>query len=360
MKNVEKTKEEKYYFFQKQLAISNPNLKFKQIITSNNYSNGFNDIFEIFSSIENKEVYLASPNKNEYILNIISVKTCNLFTSLKGHNNYINKVKYFVNNKNNNEYLISLDKDNVIIIWDITNKYLNIYKIDYRISKGNISDVLLCFNIIDSKNKINNYIIFSYNCKIYTNVYSLDNKYKIKNIQNTNEYNTYYLIHWFNKKDNNNYIVELSDGNIYIYNIIDNTLYFNFNLGEFDYSKNNCGFIYNKNNTDYLIVSSPCGNINVWDLENKCIYSNISLYNEFDTKKLYLSYILQWSNKYIIACEYYYKGFKIIDIDNFKIITYINGIHSGGILCAKKFYHPIYGESLLSLGQDNNIILWNI
>jgi len=66
MKNVEKTKEEKYYFSQKQLTISNPNLKFKEIITTNNYSNGFNDIFEIFISIENKEVYLASANKNEY------------------------------------------------------------------------------------------------------------------------------------------------------------------------------------------------------------------------------------------------------------------------------------------------------
>ncbi len=62
----------------------------------------------------------------------------------------------------------------------------------------------------------------------------------------------------------------------------------------------------------------------------------------------------------MIVCEYFNKGFKIIDIDTFKIITSINGSHSGGIICAKKFYHPFYGESLLSSGQDNNIILWSV
>jgi len=53
------------------------------------------------------------------------------------------------------------------------------------------------------------------------------------------------------------------------------------------------------------------------------MYYNISLYKNLDKNKLYLSYILQWTNKYIIACEYYYKGFKIIDIDKFKIISSI-------------------------------------
>ena len=89
------------------------------------------------------------------------------------------------------------------------------------------------------------------------------------------------------------------------------------------------------------------------------MYYNISLYNNLYKNKLYLSYILQWTNKYIIACEYYYKGFKIIDIDKFKIISSIKGNHTGGIICSKKFYHPIYRESLLSLGEDNNIILWS-
>ena len=49
--------------------LSNPNLKFIKIISKTNYCGGsnFNDRFEIFKSLRNKEVYLVSPNKNEYI-----------------------------------------------------------------------------------------------------------------------------------------------------------------------------------------------------------------------------------------------------------------------------------------------------
>ena len=322
MKNVDKLQKDKHTKFKEDIFISNPNLKFKKIIINSNYSNGFNDIFEIFKSFN--KIYLASPNKNEYIIDIINIENSKLFISLKGHNNFINQVKYFKNKNNNNEYLISVDKNNVIIIWNINNNYSKFYKIESYISKGFISGIILTFNILDSTNKENNYIIFSFNCKIYTYVYSLDYKVKIKTIKKTNEYNTYYLIFWTNQKDNNNYIIELSDRNIFIYNVInDDILYCNLKLGPFDYSKNNCGFIYNKNNTDFLIISSPCGNIMIWDLISKCMYYNISLYKNLDKNKLYLSYILQWSNKYIIACEYYYKGFKIIDIDNFKIISSI-------------------------------------
>ena len=129
---------------------------------------------------------------------------------------------------------------------------------------------------------------------MHTNIYSLDKKYKEKIIEKTNKYNTYYLIFWFNKKDNNNYILELSDGNIYVFNIKDNSLYCNLKSGVFVYSKNNCGFIYNKNNNDNdcLIISCSCGNIMIWDLINKNLNYNISLYNNIDEKKLYISFIL--------------------------------------------------------------------
>ena len=337
---------------------SNPNLKFKQIITSNNKNSGDTNAFEIFKSLKNQETYLAYPNKTGN-LDIIIIKNLQILVSLKEHKDDINIVKYFINIKNNNEYLISVDKSSTIIIWDINKDYSNIYQINCKISRGFISGSLLCFINID--NVINNIIVFSYNIKQYTNIYSLDKKQKIRVIKETNKHNTYYILLWFNKKDNINYLIELSDGNIYIYNILDDTLYFNFNLDPFNYSEYNCGFIYTKNNNDFLIVCNKIGEINIWDLENKIIFSYINLNNCYDTNKIYLSYILQWSKKYIIVCEYYNKGFKIIDIDELdklKIITSIRGNHSGGIICAKKFVHSIYGECLLTTGKGDGIILW--
>ena len=48
-----------------------------------------------------------------------------------------------------------------------------------------------------------------------------------------------------------------------------------------------------------------------------------------------------------------------MDINTGNIITKIKW-NSGGIIYAKKFNHPIYGESLLTSGQDNNINFWSI
>ena len=78
MKNVDKLQKDNYTKFKEDIFISNPNLKFKKkIIINSNYSNGFNDIFEIF------KFYLDSPNKNEYIIDIINNENSKIFISLK-------------------------------------------------------------------------------------------------------------------------------------------------------------------------------------------------------------------------------------------------------------------------------------
>ena len=345
-------------------SILSPNLKFKEIITENNYCEGYNDIFEIFISLKNKEIYLASPNKIDYILDIITIKDNKLYKSLEGHKYYVILVKYFLNNINNKEYLISSDKDNNIIIWDVSNDFTNIYKIITHNTIGKISSLLLCFNIKVS-NKIDDYIIFCYNRKIHTNVYSLNNREKIKSIKKTNEYCSYYLLFWSNQRDNNNYIIELSSGNIFIYNIITNNLFNIITLGSTNNSKLINGFIYNKDNIDFLIVASSSGLITIINLDKNSIHSCFNIYQNlenFDTKIIYLTYILQWNDNYIIACEFYNRGFKIIEKDNLdklKIIKTFNSISLGGIISAKKFFHPIFGESLLTADQDNKILLWS-
>jgi len=94
--------------------------------------------------------------------------------------------------------------------------------------------------------------------------------------------------------------------------------------------------------------------INIWDLYNKKIFKKIN------TNKCLLAHIIEWNNKYIIAADVNNKSFKIIDLDENKIISDIGGQHKTDLVCIKKIYHPIYGESLLSCGEDNYIKLWTI
>ena len=79
-----------------------------------------------------------------------------------------------------------------------------------------------------------------------------------------------------------------------------------------------------------------------------------------NTNNCCLMHIIEWNNKYIIVADFINKSFKIIDLDEYKIISNIEGQHKDYVRCIKKIYHPIYGESLLSCGRDNCIKLWAI
>ena len=73
------------------------------------------------------------------------------------------------------------------------------------------------------------------------------------------------------------------------------------------------GFIYYKDNNDYLCSSSSNGYINIWDLYNKIIFKVIN------TNGCKLAHIIEWNKKYIIVADYDNKTFKIIGIENYLI-----------------------------------------
>jgi len=311
------------------------NLKYKYDITSTNCYYGCNDIFEIFISyLDNKE-YIISPNINNYNLDIFTLLDNKIIKSLKGHKNNIYTVRHFINNHDNNEYLISADDNKIVIIWDIINNYNIKYQINTKYNKA-IYSCLLVF----PHNNNDNYIITSTestsndNDKSSTKIYSLNNGNFIKYINNTNNFDIRYLLSWNNKKNNKYYIIQLSYEKIIINNLLEDELYSELiNQSE---SYHFSGFIYNVDNNDYLCSSSRNGYINIWDLYNKNIFKVINTYN------CYLYHIIQWNNKYIIVADCENKCFKIINLEN-EIIKDIKKQLTNYIVCIKKIYHPKYG-----------------
>ena len=47
-------------------------------------------------------------------MDVISLLENKIIISLKGHNNHIRTIRYFINNKNKNEYLISADDNKIV------------------------------------------------------------------------------------------------------------------------------------------------------------------------------------------------------------------------------------------------------
>ena len=173
------------------------NLKYKLDITNTNYSYGLNDIFEIFISYKDNKEYLISPNKNNCNLEIFTLLNNKIILSLKGHYNDIRTIRYYINTKNNNEYLISGDDNKIVIIWDITNNYNIKYHIDTKYG-GNIYSCLLIFpyNYIITSTSNTSDDIENSSIKIY----SLNNGNYVKYLNNTNNNEIYYLLSWTIKR----------------------------------------------------------------------------------------------------------------------------------------------------------------
>ena len=328
-------------------------LKFRQNVNETNASYGWNDIFEVYISRKDNKEYLVSPNNNNYKLDVISLLENKLTISLKGHNNHIRTIRYFINNINSDEYLISADNDIIVIIWEITYNFNMKFKINTNYS-DNIYSCLLLFDLINENSYIvtSSYAQLDDNEKSATKLYSLENGQLIKYISHTNKNAIYYLLSWYNKNNNKYYIIQFTFKAILINSVVDDELYCE--LIQEPEDNHLSGFIYNVDNIDYLCSSSYNGYINLWDLFNKSIYKVIN------TNDCVLSNIIQWNNQYFIVADYENKSFKIIDIEKEQIVKDIAGQHTDKVPCVKKIYHPLYGESLLTAGQDNTIKLWSL
>ena len=218
----------------------------------------------------------------------------------------------------NNECLISADNNKIVIIWDITNNYAIKYQIDTKYE--NI--IYSCLLIFPHDNDDNYIITSTYNRsdapnKSSTKIYSLSDGEFMKYINNTNKNAIYYLLSWYNKKNNKYYIIQFSNLKIIINNLLEDELYSE--LKQEPENNHFSGFIYEKENIDYLCSSSSNGYINIWDLYNKKIYKVININN------CYLVHIIEWNNKYIIVADCKNISFKIIDLEENKITCDING-----------------------------------
>ena len=328
------------------------NLRFWANLTTVNTDAGWNDEFEVFTSKNDNKEYLVSPNVNNFHLDIFDLSNNKLVNSFSGHNNKIRTVRY------NNNYLISADKDKIVIVWDINNNYKIKHKIKTNYG-GSIYSCLLLFNVKDGQNNYNDYIITSTYNKTgndedsATKVYSFEDGKFIKNINKTNDISIYYLLPW--NKNNNYYIIQFSYKKILINNLLTNEVYAEL-INEPE-SSHFSGFITyeiypgTKIKGDFLFSSSNNGYINIWNLNEKKIFKVIK------TNGFKLANIILWNSQNLIAADVNNMAFKIINMEN-DSISDINTEHEGELVCIKKINHPIYGQSLISAANDKTLKLW--
>ena len=314
-------------------------LKFKKELSNNRDNSGHLCNFDIFIGLKDNIEYLIY--SSNYILKIMRICDKTIIKSLGGHFAPTTVIKYYMKN-NNEDYILSSDKNNKLIIWDIQNNYNQKYIIEAR-NSYHIWDALLLFNINNR-----DYIALSNDDKNeFSKLYELNNNAQfIKNIDNKKENKTDYMIPW--TYNNKYYIIELCYGKISINNIFDDENFAELSSQPEGYQY--CGYIYNQN---FLCVSDRDNNlIRIWDLVNKGIYKQIN----YDGIGGYG--IIPWNQAYtIVACETY---FIVIDIEEEKMhkrILYDDEVKVKNI---KKIKISNLGECLICSSEDNTIKLFNI
>ena len=330
------------------------NLKYLSSIVKNASAKGVNSIFETFTSAKDGKKYLVSKNGKNHFIDIISLTDNELIKEL---NNTISltMVRYFFNYKGYREYLITADINKYVIIWDISNDYKVLYKINTEYVDAYIYSCYIFFDNFE-----NNYIFtscglnrYKKNETTYTKMYSLKDGKFIKNLIDSNENNTYYLLIWYNESDKINYLIELCEKKIVITHFIENKKYAELYQSDLTVLKYYSGFIYSiKDKKNYLCCSTSNGYIVIWDLLNKILMNYIKI------TQVELYNIIQWNQKYAIVSGGSTKLIKIYDLEELEEAGYIKTNHHSNVNCVKKINHPLYGEALLSCGNDHKIKLY--
>ena len=306
--------------------IKNPNLKYKTNIITH-----FDEyrMFDIYTLYKDKKEYIALPNVKKASIDIYLLLNNQKISSLKGFEDNAYIVKYFINLNNNNEYLISKGDWNnaIILVWDITDNYKMICKYNPSQHVADGSCLLIFPHFLND--------IFAVTCTAndssydccYTEIYSLNQKKLYKKIEGSNTREVDLLLSWYNKKNNNYYIIQLERHRISIVNLFKNEIYWE-SVSKIDTFDNEeyfrSGYIYYNNNKDYLFTFSGSHNLTIWDLYKKNIFKSISL----DSYKNCCTFqcrckIIPWK-EYVIIYHYKHNKLKIFDLKNNKIISVID------------------------------------
>lgn len=169
----------------------------------------------------------------------------------------VNIMLMFIQKKNN---IVSTDNGShspTSIIWSILNE--NNYEEIHRINIDGKHLSSLIFN------KLNNELFFiNSSTLIETKIWNLEKK-KIKIIKNRKGIIAQYLV-WMNKKQNQNYVIQINDNYISIYNFFVNPMeYYEIEDKKIkDENPSGC-ILYNKNNTDILCIVNELKNIVFYD-----------------------------------------------------------------------------------------------
>jgi len=320
-------------------------------------------------NLKNNDTMITWTIKNSSnIINVYNMANDSRFKSSNEHQNKIDYLKYFYNDIENKEFIISLSKkDNYLIVWEIYNNNYNTFlnlikKITKREAKINIST----FCIFSNKKYSNedNYLFIydkDYNKnKNQTGIfyYKIDNNFNI-NIENNLNYSLIGEVNEIYHLDIYYDVNKILEGKLYLLNcnqnniiVIEDPIGNNLNKISFKVkgiSSHLYGLIIERKNNLELIESNFDG-IYIWDIkDNKAPKLKLS----FDGNSPF--YINIWNDDYFWVASQSVP--KLYEISEDKIIEkYAKNDCNRNSKIMKIMYNN--NESIVGVDNEHNLSIW--
>ena len=326
---------------------------------------GLNESFDIFKSELNANNYLIVANKNNNNIDIINIESNKLIKSIKNNPSKFIYIKYFQKIETKKNYLITINIKNAINIYEFSEEN-NFEKINLLLTIITKKEFNNTFNFINStlifnikiNSKLFDILLVSSRARYMeeypTLIYNIKNGQELKEISHTKKNMTRFMIPWFNKNDDNYYLIELCEELLIVINILYNNIYAK--LDEEKFKSFNTGFVHELNDIDFLFVADSCGQIQVFNLFSKEICFKIDVRKNKSNIRLYG--LILWNYNYLIVNDDNNKSIIVIDLKNKYIIGSTYNEHNDSVRCIKRIRHKKYGECLITGGDDHFIKLF--
>ena len=306
------------------------------------------DTFTVFNSINNI-LYLIYSNENNSIIsyNLIDNKKINIIKN--AHDKYICNFRYYLDNINKRDLIISIScDDNNLKLWNI-NKFELILNMESIYNNGVLYSA--CFLNNNNQNYIitsNSYISTKESIKVF------DFKGNIIKEINDSKDDAFFIDTFYDNDLYKHFILTCNRGYVKSYDYNENKLYRKYYEDNYNYQHNwHNSLIINKNKkVKELIESCDDGYIRIWNFHSALLLKKIKVNNKR------LVEICMWNNEYIfVGCND--NTIKLIELSNEKIIKELKG-HDGVVFSIKTVVFPEYGKCLISQGSDDLLKLWVI
>ena len=314
-------------------------------LTKDSYAQYNQNSFIIFKSLD-EIFYLIYSTKNQSIISYNLINSQKINEIKKAHNDHIRFFKYFLDNQNKRELILSISNDNNIKLWNIKN-----YQCLFNIKNNPYNNIYpaCLFN-----NNNQTLIITNYSTQ-FMNIYNINGN-KIGEIDNGSGDTIFYVENYYYEKLKKNYIIICTNLMIKSYDFNKKRIYHEYHNVSF--SNNNCII---KGNEDNIKLIVPCRDniIRVWDFNSGELLKNIKIENMPSDYEYNLKCFCNLNDDYIVT-GHNNKIINIININNGKIYQKLIG-HKNKIIHIQNIILSNLGECLVSQGyRDDQIKIWKL